>query len=115
MKYRTTSHGEIADTRKKINIGVANGEPVYLYEDGSIEATSFTDVSKGGVNFEVDHKSDSVSFVEKIDNDISIKYTPNSIKKIYEVVSKKAYELINVYGKIVKKVKPILKDLKKWI
>ena len=116
MKYSLPDHSEDpANNRKRKTLKANGGTPVYIYNDGTVEAEGFKDISKGGVDYEVDHKAGVVSFVEKTNDNLLVKYIPSSVKKVYEVISKKAYSLKNQFAKIIGKVKTYsVKDLLRY-
>lgn len=111
MKYPIPNHEVSIDNRKRKAITAGNSEndpsavPAFIYDDGTIEATSFKDVSKGGAGYDVDHEKNTFHIREEISDSITVKYTPSSVKKTYEVESRKSYSLENVFAKVTGEVK----------
>lgn len=103
MKYPVPPHPNENNFEK--NIGVENGAPIYISKDGSIRANAFIDTSQGGLEYEVDHKKNTFLFKEEVGGGVSIKYIPKFVEKIYEVISKRAYSLLNVFAKIKNRVR----------
>ena len=77
------------DSREYRDISVNGGEPVKVYKDGSIEATSFVDTTSDDLYYEK-FKDEAFYFGEKLDNNTEVRYFPKYIDKVYKTIAKKS-------------------------
>ena len=109
MKYPIPDHAEEykLNQSKYTEIGHPNGKSVKVYEDGSVEAHSFIDKDHENLDYDFDSKRKVPFFKKNINDDLNIKFIPNSFKVYYEAVCEKIFSVVNGFGKFVGNIKTI--------
>ena len=99
MKYSIPDHTEEykLNQSKYTEIGHPNGKSVKVYEDGSVEAHSFIDKDHENLDYDFDSKRKVPFFKKNINDDLNVKFIPNSFKVYYEAVCEKIFSKMSFY------------------
>ena len=102
--YHDSDFDDQWEKQEHLPIGLAQGKPIKIYKDGSIEATAFRDGTDDNMEY-IETVNKNVYFQKNLNNKVKLVYLPKHWDIFYKVFHTGVFYLKKAFANFIGKVK----------